>query len=114
RGEELAPGGIVDSGDDRLSIDLERGGAAVDRQTVCVIRRPIHRIEHPAVARFTFSLDGKFFREDRVVAKTLRDERAEHPLDVTIDLRDEIDRSFLLDMEVVGTSELHGAGLHDR
>ena len=78
-----------------------------------VIRRAVHRIEHPGAPRLPLSLDGKFFREDRVVGKPLRDERAKHALDVAIDLGDEIDRSLFLDVKIVGAGQLHGADLDD-
>ena len=49
-----------------------------------------------------------------MIGKALGDQRAEHPLDLHVDLGDEIDRAFLFDVEVARAGQLHGAGLHDR
>src|SRR5438477_540242 len=56
----------------------------------------------------------EFLREHDVIRKALRDQRAEHPLDVAVDLRDQIDRPFLLDLQVIDPGKLHRAGPDDR
>src|SRR5262249_19578221 len=116
RGEELAPARIVDRGDDGLSAALEGARAAEDGEAVRVVRRPVDGIEDPAQLRFVLAIAAGFelLGEHRMIGEPLGDERPEHALDVAIDLRDEIDRPFFLDVEIVHAGHLHLAGLDGR
>src|SRR3954465_7537437 len=82
-----------------------------------VVRRPVHRIENPAVLGHALAIlhTGKFFAQDDVVWKSRRDERTEFTFDPEIDFGDQIDRAFFVDPH--GAAEmrhLNFSGADDR
>jgi hypothetical protein len=87
---------IVNGAYDRLAVDLEGDRRAEDRNAMRVVRRPVNGIEDPAVCRPRASLPH-FFRQDVVTGKALRNQRAEHPFDLEVDLSHEIDFTFFVD-----------------
>src|SRR5262249_27711657 len=88
------------SADYRLAVDLERQRRAENRKAMGVIVGTVDRIEHPAVrGALRGGLLTELFGENRVIGKALGDHLAEHRLDGDIGLADEVDCSFLGDME---------------
>ena len=81
---------IVNRRDDGLSVVLERARAAENRQPVRVVGGAVDGIEDPGVLGGALPVAARreFFREDLVAGKTLPNKRAEHRLDVAVDLGD--------------------------
>ena len=97
------------------SISSARRGAE-DRNAVRVVRRAVDRIEDPARsrrARRRCRPSPRRAPDDRESAR--RSSVAEHALDGDVDLGDEVDRAFLVDLEIAAELlHLQLAGADDR
>src|SRR3989442_2967650 len=114
--EQLAARGIENGADLDVAVDLQRERGAENRQAMGVVGRAVERVEDPSVPRRRAirRAGAQLLGQHVVVRKALRDQRAEHPLALEIDLGDEIDRPFLFDAETRGTPrELDLAGTKD-
>ncbi len=69
---------------------------------MCVVRRAVDGVEHPAVLRDPLALPGflELLAEHGVIREPIRDHRAESALDLDVDVGDEIDRAFLGDAQI--------------
>ena len=97
--EKFLPCRIVDGADLRDAVDLECERRAENRHAVRVVRRAVDRIEDPAWPRRAGRRPAQFLGEDGVIGKALGDERPKHALDCKVDLGDEIDLAFLVDLD---------------
>jgi hypothetical protein len=76
------------------------------------VRRAVDGIEDPAVRRFVLSgaVSAHFLAEHVVIRVPIGHKGPEHPFDLEVDIRDEIDRTLLADGEcAVERSHLHVA-----
>ena len=100
-----------------LAVDFEPERRTEDRQAVRIVGRAVDRVEYPAERRGGLAVAAslELLAQHDVTGESLGDHRAELPLDLQVDLGDQVDRAFLVDAHVAAEPrQLHVAGTNHR